>query len=248
MATKPATKSTAVAIKKPVSGNIVDIQAMLKAQAAAMGGRVAPSTGSMIRVTQDKQFMLPDGTKTPGPLELVIVDFTSKSTFYPGAYDAKNISPPVCFSLGNDIKAMVPSANSPEPQSSACSTCPMAQFGSSGDGKACKESRLMAVLPPDADENTPLWLLATSPTANKGFDGFVQSTARVFEMPPVGVVVTVGFDSSVTYAKLTFSNPVPNANIAAHFGRQEEAKQMLGVEPDVSGYVAKTKAKPAGRR
>ena len=94
MATKPKT-GTAVAVK--ASSNIVSIKDALKAQALAMTGRTAPSTGSAIRTTQDKQFVLPDGTKTPGPLELVIVDFTSKNAFYPGAFDPKNITPPACF-------------------------------------------------------------------------------------------------------------------------------------------------------
>lgn len=244
MATK---KSTAVAVKPASSGNIVSIQEALKAQALAMAGRTAPATGSAIRVTQDKQFLLPDGTKTPGPLELVIVDFTSKNMFYEGAYDPKNISPPACFAIGTDIKTMAPSKNAPLAQAPSCDACPMNQFGSAGDGKACKNCRVLAVLPPDADENTPLWILSTSPTANKGFDGFVGQVARLFEMPPIGVVTTVSFDPSVTYAKLTFSDPKPNPNVGVHFARQEEAKAMLAVEPDVSGFVKKPPAK-AGRR
>lgn len=246
MATKPKT-GTAVATTKATSGNIVSIKDALKAQAALMSGRTAPATGSSIRVTQDKQFLLPDGTKTPGPLELVIVDFTSKNMFYEGAYDPKNISPPACFSIGTDIKSMAPSKNSPAPQASDCSSCPMNQFGSAGDGKACKNCRVLAVLPPDADADTPLWILSTSPTANKGFDGYVGQVVRLFDMPPIGVVTTVSFDSSVTYAKLVFSDPKPNGNVAAHFTRMDEAKQMLAVEPDVSGFVSKAK-KPAGRR
>lgn len=244
-----ATKTkTAVAVKKATSSNIVDIQAALKAQAVAMAGRTQPATGAAIRVTQDKQFLLPDGTKTPGPLELVIVDFTSKNMFYEGAYDPKNISPPACFSIGNDIKTMAPSKNSPVPQASACDACPMNQFGSAGDGKACKNCRVLAVLPPDADDTTPLWILSTSPTANKGFDGYVGQVARDFEMPPIGVITTVSFDPSVTYAKLQFSNPKKSANplVGVHFARQEEARTMLAVEPDVSGF--KAAPKKAGRR
>jgi hypothetical protein len=96
---------------------------------------------------------------------------------------------------------------------------------------------VLAVLPPDADENTAMWILATSPTANKGFDGFVTSVARVFQTPPIGVVATVSFDPNETYAKLVFSNPQPNPNLAEHFARQDEARTMLTVEPDVSKFV-----------
>lgn len=239
---KPKAPGTAVAIK--AGSNVVDIQAMLKAQAAAMSERTAPASGNYIRVTQDKQFMLPDGTKTPGPLELVIVDFSSKNSFYEGAYDPKAITPPACFAIGPNPLKMVPSDNAPLKQAVSCQGCPMNEFGSAGTGKACKNSRVLAVLPPDADADTPLWLLATSPTANKGFDGFVNSVARVFQTPPIGVVATVGFDTNETYAKLVFSDPKPNENIAAHFSRQEEAREMLAVEPDVSSFV---KEKPAAR-
>lgn len=241
MATTKKT-STAVAVKKPSSGNIVSIMDALKAQAAGVTDKTAPPGGNSIRVTQDKQFILPDGTKTPGPLELVIVDFTSKNSFYEGAFDPKNITPPACFAIGSNPLKMVPSKNAPLAQSTDCAGCPNNAFGSSGDGKACKNCRVLAVLPPDADEDTPMWLLSTSPTANKGFDGFVTSVARVFQTSPVGVVTTVGFDPSVTYAKLVFSNPQPNNNVAVGFGRQDEAKALLAVEPDVSGFV---KAPPA---
>lgn len=247
---KPKATGTSVAVKKTGSNvvSIADMQAALKAQAAAVVDKTAPASGNAIRVTQDKQFLLPDGTKTPGPLQLVIVDFTSKNSFYQGQFDPKNITPPACFAIGSNPLSMAPSAKAPLAQSTDCQSCPMNQFGSSGDGKACKNSRVLAVLPPDADEDTPLWTLATSPTANKNFDGFVTSVARIFQMPPIGVVATVGFDDSVSYAKLNFSDPQPNENLQTHFGRQEEAKAMLAVEPDVTGFVDANKVKAVAGR
>lgn len=236
--TKKPTATTAVAVKKAAAGaNIVSIQAALKAQAEQMVDRTAPAGGNAIRVTQDKQFLLPDGSKTPGPLQLVIVDFTAKHAFYEGSYDAKNIVPPACFAIGTNPLKMVPSKNSPLSQAVDCQVCPNNVFGSDGDGKACKNSRVLAVLPPDATADTPMWTLATSSTAIKGFDGFVTSVARVFQTPPIGVVATVSFDPNVTYAKLVFSDPQPNVNLAEHFARQDEAKAMLTVEPDVSKFV-----------
>ena len=67
-------------------------------------------------------------------------------------------------------------------------------------------------------------------------------------MPPVGVVATVGFDTNETYAKLVFSDPQPNPHLGVHFGRQEEARAMLAVEPDVSSYVAAVKAPARGAK
>lgn len=246
---KPKT-STAVAVKSAGGSNVVSIMEALKAQAASVSEKTAPASGNTIRITQDKQFMLPDGTKTD-TLQVVIVDFASKFTFYEGAFDPKNITPPACFALGTNPLKMVPSKNAPLSQATDCQSCPNNQFGSDGNGKACKNSRILAVLPPDADADTPMWVLNVSPTALKGFDGFVASVSRMFQTPPIGVVTTISFDESVTFAKLVFTDPQPNANIAEHFARQAEARDLLTAEPDVSQYKSPAKAparKAVGRR
>lgn len=238
------TKSTAVA--KKANTSVVSIQDQLRAQAAAMANRTAPPTGNRIKITQDKKFALPDGNKVDGPLELVVVDFVSRNEFYEGAYDPNNITSPACFAIHPEPKQMVPSDNAPARQADDCASCPMNQFGSSGKGKACKNTRLLAVLPPDADESTPIWLLTVSPTAIKGFDGFVNGVTRTFQMPPVSVVATVDFNPGETFASLTFSDPRPNENLATHFARQDEARELLAAEPDTSNYNAPA-AKPAAR-
>lgn len=252
MATK-AKAGTAVAVVKKTSTSVVSIQEQLRAQAAAMAERTAPPSGSKITITQDKKFKLPDGSTTAGPLQLVIVDFVARNKFYEGAFDKDNIAPPACFAIGQNPLKLVPSANSPIKQSADCGSCPMNQFGSDGKGKACKNGRVLAVLPPDADADTPLWTLEVSPTALKSFDGFVQGVARTFQMPPVSVVCSVSFNPAVTYASLQFGEPEPNENMAVHFARQAEAAEMLAVEPDVSAFAApapvkKTAARPMARR
>lgn len=239
---KPKAQKTTTAVAVKAGSSVVSIQDALRIQAAAVADKTAPPSGNSIRVGQDKMFTLPDGTKTPGPLELVIVDFTSSNRFYEGKYDPKALTPPACFAIGTNPIKMVPSANSPVPQADSCQVCPMNEFGSDGDGKACKNSRMLAVLPPDADDKTDMWLLATSPTANKGFDGYVQSVARVFQTPPVGVVTTVSFDPNQTYPRLVFSDAKPNPELAVHFARQAEAQEMLAAEPDVSKFQPAVKA------
>lgn len=246
----PTSASTAVALKKPSAANIVSIQEALKNQVAELGNRIAPATGNKIRATQDKHFILPDGTKTPGPLELVIVDFAAVHNFYEGAFNKDDIVPPGCFAVGIDPKKMFPAGNVPNKQADDCQTCPMNQWGSNGQGKACSNGRLMAVLPPDANADTPMWLLQASATAIKGFDGYVSGVARSFQSMPISVVTTVSFDENETYAKLLFSDPKPNPNLGEHFARQTEAREMLFAERDVSGYkpIGKAPAKKPARR
>jgi hypothetical protein len=240
--------STSVAVRKPSNGSIVSIKDAIAAQIAAMGDRIAPPGGNKIKLAAGSM-TLPDGTKTPGPLQLVIVDFVSRNMFYEGPYDQNNISPPACFAIGTNPLKLVPSKNAPLPQAKSCAECPMNQFGSSGKGKACKNERSLAVLPPDADADTPLWVLNVSPTGLKGFDSYVANLARSLQTIPADVITTVSLDENESYPKLVFSDPTPNGKVAEHFARQAEAQAMLAVEPDVSGYgIEKPPAKAAPKR
>lgn len=252
---KPAAKKAApakaaaggaVAVRKPSGGavSLNTIKEQLQAQAAAMAGRIAPAGGNTIRVGNDKKLTLPDGTKTE-ELECVVVDFTSYNTFYEGTYDSKNPVPPTCFAIHPIPKEMAPSDNSPAKQNDDCATCPMNAFGSNGNGKACKNQRRLAILPPDADEDTPLWLLNVSPTAIRNFDGFVAGISRTYQMPPIAVTVKISCDQNSEFQKLVFNDPQPNEQLAEHFARLEEAKALLAEEPDVSSYDQAKAAAPA---
>lgn len=232
------TPSTAVAVKK-TSGTLAttDVRAMLEAMVAQNAKKTAPAGGNAIRVTQDKHMILPDGSKTT-EMQVVVIEFTSRNEFYEGAFDKNNIRPPACFAIGDVPTELVPSPNSPTKQAESCSVCPMNVFGSAGTGKACKNTRMLAVLPPDADESTPIWTIKVSPTAIKGFDGYVKNVQRMFGVPPVGVVTTVTFDENADYAQLKFSDPTPNENAGIHLARLTEAREILATEPDVSAFDA----------
>ncbi len=250
MATTKKTTSTAVAVKKNTSTAVVNIQDMLRKQAEANASRVEPGSGKSIRIGQDKSFTLPDGTKTRESLQLVVVDFVSRNEYYEGAYNKDDITPPNCFAIHPEPRQLAPSDNSPDKQCDDCASCPMNQFGSAptGAGKACKNTRVLAVMPPDADDDTEIWTLKVSPTAIKAFDGFVAGVNRAFQLPPVGVVVTVGFSEAKDFPSLEFTDPQPNENVAVHFGRQDEAREMLMREPDVSSFGAEKPAAKAPAR
>jgi hypothetical protein len=236
--------------KKTTSTAVVNIQEMLRKQAETNAARVEPGSGKSIRIGQDKSFTLPDGTKTRESLQLVVVDFVSRNEYYEGAYNKDDITPPNCFAIHPEPKQLVPSDNSPDKQCDDCASCPMNQFGSAptGAGKACKNTRVLAVMPPDADDDTEIWTLKVSPTAIKAFDGFVAGVNRAFQLPPVGVVVTVGFSGAKDFPSLEFTDPQLNENVAIHFGRQDEAREMLMREPDVSSFGAEKPAAKAPAR
>jgi hypothetical protein len=243
-AAKSAKPGNVVALKK--SGAVVDLRAQLAAQAAAMNERTAPATGISIR-TAGKKFAFPDGRKDDGPVEMVVIDFVARNEFYESDFDKDNIVPPACFAIGTAPSKLVASDNSPQKQCEDCASCPMNAFGSKGKGKACSNTRMLAVVEPGSDADAPIYLLKVSPTGLKSFDGFVQSTSRTFQLPPVGVVVTVAFDDNEDYPKLVFSDAKPNEDLEAHFARQEEARTLLNAEPDVSGYEAPKPKAAKGR-
>ena len=257
-AKKPAVKaapgkSVAVVPPKKSSGALVSIKEQMARELATLGERTAAATGDKINL-KEKQFTLPDGSKHD-TLELVVVDFVAANTFYEGAYNKDVITPPACFAIGQVITTMVPSKNSPVPQSDTCAGCPMNEYESSGNGKgkACKNGRRLAVLPPDADDDTQIMILDVSPTGLKSFDGFVRSAQAKFGVLPIGLIVEVSFDEGSSYPSLRFGNPAPNENMEVHWGRRDEALKRLMTEPDVSGYQPPAppkgrKAAPAARR
>jgi hypothetical protein len=245
-----ARTSTAVAVKKSMLP--ADINAALAAQVAAIQDRVSQPGGSKIGITQSKTFKLPSGLETPGPIDLVVVDFAYLNAYYTTAYDRNTITPPVCFAIHSSDKGMLPSDNSPERQCDSCAACSQNLFGSAGKGKACSNAVQLAVLPADFmdDPEQPLMILKVSATGLRPFNGYVSSLATSLRTAPWGVMTTIGFDPKSEYASLRFGNPraLDPEQLATVFGRQEEAQRMLTVEPDVSGYEAPAPAKkPAAR-
>lgn len=241
------------ALVKPKAGALAtnELQEQLRKQAEAMAGRVQPPSGNKIQVTQAKQFKLPNGT-TANEVTVCVLDFRTVHNFYEGKYDPKNIQPPVCFAVGMNPKDMTPVEDSPKLQAENCQICPMNQFGSDGDGKACKNGRRLAVLPPGEEDGTvahedDIWIMDVSPTALKAWDGYVATLARTFNQPPLSFLVDVSFDPSVEYPRLQFTNPRPHTNVAEVFARQAEAKDLLEAKPDWAGWAAQQDKKPAAK-
>lgn len=212
------------------------IRKMLAEQVANDISRLGSIGGKdVIRVTQDKKFELPNGGVVEH-IEAVIVDFVYRNEYYIGNFNRKDIKPPVCFAISDVSSALEPSVNSPQKQSSSgCATCQQNQFGSSpaGDGKACKNTVMLAVLPPDATEDTPVWVIKTSPTAITHFNKYVAKLASTAQVPVYAVTTKIFCDPNSTYASLRFDtegvNPVFDTTIA----RRDEARHRLMQEPEV---------------
>lgn len=243
MVTKAKTPAAKAAPKTGTA--VVSMKDEMARQLAGLNKRVGAATGAAIRITQDKKFKLPGGALAT-ELDVVIVDFNSRNEYYAGAYDPNVLAGPICAAVGSEPNNLVPDDSSPKKQADNCTDCPQNVFGSSGPGKACKNQRVLAVLPVDATPDTPIMTIKVSPTAIAGFDGYVASVAANWNMPPIGVITTISFNPGKTFASLQFGNPMPNPHLAAHFARQGEAQQILAQIPDMTIQPAPAPA-PRGR-
>ena len=196
--------------------------------------KISKPSGDRIRITQSKKFKFPDGKEQTDPFEAIILDHVVVQQYYPGEYKRDEVAPPVCFAIGEAIASMAPSTASQNKQCDTCAACPQNQWGTArqGKGKACKEGRLIAVVPPDFDDETPIWLIQASATALKAYDTYVSQCMANYNAPPIKVITTIGFDPKQDYPTLRFAGIRPNSRIAESVGRMEEARQRLLVEPD----------------
>lgn len=222
-----------------------DLMAQLQAQAAADLERLGAIGGKdTIRVTQDKKFELPDGSTTES-LEASILDFVYFNEYFLELFNRKEVKPPACYALSDTDAGLKPSDKSPLKQSEFCGSCQQNQFGSSptGGGKACKNGVRLALLPPDADLESPIMTIKVSPTAIKHFNAYVAKVTRTLGVPLYALRTKIFFDPNETYASIRFEAISPNANAAAMISRREEARHRLMQEPDVSTFELPTTGK-----
>lgn len=240
----------------PVERETVDLPVVYSEAAAKLAeqlkARLGAPSGNKIRTTQSKKFRMPDGEETAGPIEVVIIDFTSKNEFYPNGFNPQDLSPPVCFAINQEPSLLTPSVNSPEKQSETCSSCPNNQWGTGarGNGKACKNQRVVAVMAPDAlTTGGAIQTLTVSPTAIKGFDDYVRNLLSKKVLP--GAIITeVGFDPTKDYPSLTFkaARPLGAGEFEGFAAKGEAAADLIAQEPDVSNYGKPAAAATGARR
>lgn len=255
-AAKPS-KSAGKALA-PRTGNqsLATIDAEMSKEIGDIKKQIGAPSGNKIRVEPSGDFILPDGMNLGNEIQVVVVDFTSRNAFYSGPYNKDNPTPPDCYAIGKDISQMAPEDDSPDKQNPDCASCPLNAFGSgqNGKSKACKNMRALAVLVVDPENpelhnepDAPLYLMEISPTSIKAFDGFVANVARSLNGPPLKALVTVVGKGVGTYALLSFVDPEPNPDYAAHFARRPETVDLLNRKPDFAAYQAKANTPTRGR-
>ena len=226
---KDVTKKEVVVAKKL---DLPEVKQNYADEVARLSKRLQAPGGSKIGVTQAKQFQMPDGAEVES-FQGIIVEFASANYYFSKPFKRGEKAAADCFALSEQSLGMIPSENSPDVQSSDCGTCWASQWQSKGIGKACQETRLLAILPPDADDTTPLHLLKISPTGVRALDAYIAKCAREFQRPPRGIITTFVFDEKNEYASIRFVNPAPLSDelVPLIEAKLSDAKKLLLKEP-----------------
>lgn len=220
---------------KTQSQAIVNYDKELSDEVAKIKGTLGAPSSNVIS-TKGKLFTLPDGTSNPGPLQAIVLDYTSYNSYFKGIYDPNKITAPTCFAINKVIEALIPSPHGLEIQSTDCASCARNQFGSAptGRGKACKNTRRIAIIPADATDTTVPMTLSVSPTGLKAFDAYVNSLARDFGKPPIAFITRISFNPKEAYPSLVFDEPKLHDKLGIAMKLRTQAAEMLNREPDMT--------------
>lgn len=233
--------------------DLATIDAELAAEAAKISQQVGQPEARKITIDVNGNFIAPGGLNLGNEIQVCVVDFCSANDYYTAAYDPNNPAPPVCFARGRELADMQPEESSPEPQSDNCKDCPHNQWGSRGNGKACKNTRSLAVVlmdefNPEDIENAEMYLLAVPPTGLKSFDAAALQASRMFNGPPIKAIMTVRAVKQANYTTMQFASPEANPHYADMLELRDDAFDLISRLPDLSNYKPTPQRRPTQPR
>jgi len=219
---------------------LVSPKELLKKQLSGYQDAIQPAGG--IRINIDKAGIeTPDG-KTGKSISVVIVSYELVHAYYSKPYDSKNITPPDCMAHGTVFNELAPIEQAPMRQADACSVCPMNEWksASTGKGKACRNSRLAAVIPADPDlmADHPIWTISVPPTSIRRFDDYVVELAEEHGLTTLFGVTRITQLKNTDWAApvFHFDGALDEASQAVAITRLAEARSILTREPDYEEY------------
>jgi len=211
----------------------VNIEDQIKKQLAAQRGQLGALPSNKIGL-KNKEFTLPDGQKSQGPLECIVLDFAWFLVHYPGVYNSNNPQQPDCFAVGRENpeaaeNGLRPHESVAKPNHDNCKDCPKNQWKSapSGNGKACKNQRRLIVVPPNFDETTEPMTMYVSPGGLKNWDKYVSRLNNEDGVLPVQVVTAISFDPDQTYPLLKFAKIDRHARVQEAWALRERSQSLL---------------------
>jgi hypothetical protein len=212
---------------------IAEYREQLRRELAVLHTRVAPPAGNRISL-RGRVFTMPDGSTHLGPIAAVILNWRSHNQYWAVPYDPNRLEDPICWAVSRTYDELAPSPDAPERQAERCNNCPKNVFGSAPNRKAksCRNSRRLAIVPPDATPETEPMILSASPTAISAFESYVIGLAASEGKLPVEVVTHIAFKPDAEYPTLVFGKPKPltDKQLAVMMTLRAKAQPMLDLE------------------
>jgi hypothetical protein len=196
---------------------------------------------------QTHNLMRDDGDGPRGSIEVVILKASPKlgKIFYVDGYEEGSAAPPDCYSTNG----VTPDPGAQKKQSVTCLTCTHNGWGTGkgGRGKACSDSRRLAVVP-QLDLKNELFegaMLLRVPAASLAdLADFGKALAQM-GYPYYGVATKVSFDSKESYPKFAFSAIRPltdaEAEVVLELQASPKVSRILDSGPDQGPAVEETK-------
>jgi len=198
-----------------MSTELLDYEALLAGMAQEAAKTERPSTSS---VSFKAGMVAYNGTPVPGnKLDCIIIASSHANKLYEGKYDPGNITNPSCYAYSPDGMNMVPHPSVVDPKHDNCTSCPNNQWGSDpsgGKGKACKNTRSLALIPastkPEEIADAEVAIANLPVTSGQNFGTYVNKLATLFNRPPLGMVTQIGTAPDLkSQFKVTFTNVAP---------------------------------------
>jgi len=176
-------------------------------------------------------------------MDVVVVATAYEHAWYDSAYNPDDPQPPACFAIGEDEDDLAPHADSPNPQADSCADCELNEWGSSetGRGKACKNSRRLALLAAGEDGIAlgEMPTIKVPPASLRNYSGYAKRSTKTTGRPTYGLITKIGFDETADYETLTFelAGKIDDVeDMQGILGLRETAQELV-LEPfDTSGY------------
>lgn len=228
--------------------DLARIEADLAERAKTLQQQVGGPDTRRITVDQKNGNLLgPGGLNLGDEQRIIVIDFCTVNRYFDAPYDSNNPTPPACMAVGDIIADMRPEDGVPAPQADLCRDCWANKWESDakGKGKACKNSRDLAIVLADEledpDYEPELYVVSCSPTSIKSYDAAAIKAQQLFNGPPIKAIMTMKVMAVENYYNLSFGQLDSNPFLERVYGLLEDSPVLLGALPDFTKYKAPKK-------
>lgn len=220
---------------------LVDPVKFFEQEAANIEDSIGQQGSSRISLTQQKSFVLPDGTESSEPLRIIIADFMNWNVKYRKPYNQAKTDDdrkPVCWAFGKNRHENLAPDEVIDKKNDNCADpsrteggCPHMAFPKDGGGRACRNTvRLGLMHPAEGDD---ILILNVPPTSLTNWNRFVTSIKRKHNSIPARVITQISFDPNSHYSKLVFEDCGFHKRLEDIITRRDEIGQLLARQPSL---------------